>query len=56
MIKPITFAIHTIGCKTNQAESDDIARQLVLKGAARLKFLMLSGWMMPVLDAACRCY
>ena len=30
--KPITFAIHTIGCKTNQAESDDIARQLVLKG------------------------
>ena len=30
--RPITFAIHTIGCKTNQAESDDIARQLVLNG------------------------
>jgi threonylcarbamoyladenosine tRNA methylthiotransferase MtaB len=33
--KSITFAIHTIGCKTNQAESDDIARQLVLKGCSR---------------------
>jgi threonylcarbamoyladenosine tRNA methylthiotransferase MtaB len=30
--KSITFAIYTLGCKTNQAESDDIASQLVLMG------------------------
>jgi threonylcarbamoyladenosine tRNA methylthiotransferase MtaB len=30
--KTITFSIHTIGCKTNQAESDEIANQLVLRG------------------------
>jgi MiaB-like tRNA modifying enzyme len=35
--KQITFAIHTIGCKTNQAESDDIARQLVLKGCIQVE-------------------
>ncbi len=35
--KSITFAIHTIGCKTNQAESDDIARQLILKGCRQLE-------------------
>jgi len=33
--KPAKFVIHTIGCKTNQAESDDIARQLVLKGCSQ---------------------
>ncbi len=33
--KPVKFIIHTIGCKTNQAESDDIARQLILKGCCQ---------------------
>jgi threonylcarbamoyladenosine tRNA methylthiotransferase MtaB len=41
--KSITFAIHTIGCKTNQAESDDIARQLVLRGCRQAE----------IPDAAC---
>jgi threonylcarbamoyladenosine tRNA methylthiotransferase MtaB len=41
--KPVKFIIHTIGCKTNQAESDDIARQLVLRGCRQAEIADTSG-------------
>jgi threonylcarbamoyladenosine tRNA methylthiotransferase MtaB len=41
--RPITFAIHTIGCKTNQAESDDIANQLVLRGYRQAGIFNVAG-------------
>ncbi|HEX7560587.1 MAG TPA: hypothetical protein VF347_00175, partial [Candidatus Humimicrobiaceae bacterium] len=53
--KSITFAIHTIGCKTNQAESDDIARQLILKGCRQLEIPDAVGSVeaMDAIGAAC---